>query len=182
MPTIFAHPAVAAALAPWFPRTCDRIAVVACGMACTIVPDLDVVGFRFGVAYGSPFGHRGFTHSLLFAALLAIPLAAALTRRAPRTAAFATFAYLFLCAASHGLLDAATNGGLGIALFAPFDPGRYFLPWRPIVVSPIGASGFFTGRGWITIVSELRWVVLPAAVVFATGWLLRAARKAQDRG
>jgi len=36
-----------------------------------------------------------------------------------------------------------TNGGLGIAFFSPFDPARYFLPWRPILVSPIGASVFF---------------------------------------
>lgn len=182
MPTVFTHPAVAAALAPWFPRACDRVAVVACGIACTIVPDLDVVGFRFGIAYASPFGHRGFSHSLLFAALLAIPLAAVLTRRAPRRAAFATFAYLFLCAASHGLLDAATTGGhLGIALLAPFDADRYFLPWRPILVSPIG-SGFFSARGWATLVSELRWVVLPCAISFALGWLLRVRRKAEDRG
>src|SRR5215831_7502105 len=58
----------------------------------------------------------------------------------PRGAAgigrFALFAYLFLATASHGVLDAMTNGGLGVAFFSPFDTTRYFLPWRPIRVSP----------------------------------------------
>jgi hypothetical protein len=31
-----------------------------------------------------------------------------------------------------------TDGGLGCALFWPFDTTRYFAPWRPIPVSPIG--------------------------------------------
>jgi inner membrane protein len=52
----------------------------------------------------------------------------------------------FLITASHGILDAFTNGGLGIALFSPFDNSRYFFPFRPIQVSPIGA-GFFSMRG-----------------------------------
>jgi inner membrane protein len=33
----------------------------------SIVPDLDTLGFKFGIEYGSIFGHRGFTLSLLFA-------------------------------------------------------------------------------------------------------------------
>src|SRR6267378_8050335 len=44
--------------------------------------------------------------------------------------------FFFLATASHGLLDAMTNGGLGVAFFAPFCDTRYFLPWQPIVVSP----------------------------------------------
>jgi len=45
------------------------------GVACSVMPDLDVIGFRFGIRYGDFWGHRGFTHSLLFAALLATPMA-----------------------------------------------------------------------------------------------------------
>jgi membrane-bound metal-dependent hydrolase YbcI (DUF457 family) len=41
------------------------------GALCAVVPDLDVIGFRLGIHYGDFWGHRGFTHSLLFAALLA---------------------------------------------------------------------------------------------------------------
>ncbi len=32
-----------------------------------MLPDADVLSFNFGVAYGNVFGHRGFTHSLVFA-------------------------------------------------------------------------------------------------------------------
>jgi len=41
------------------------------GIACSMIPDLDVIGFRFGIHYGDFWGHRGFTHSLVFAAILA---------------------------------------------------------------------------------------------------------------
>jgi inner membrane protein len=59
---------------------------------------------------------------------------------------FTLFTYLFLATASHGVLDAMTDGGLGVAFFSPFDNRRYFLPWRPIVVSPISIARFFSGR------------------------------------
>jgi inner membrane protein len=41
------------------------------GVACSILPDIDVLGFRLGIRYGDFWGHRGFTHSFLFAAILA---------------------------------------------------------------------------------------------------------------
>jgi inner membrane protein len=39
------------------------------GVACAVVLGVDVIGFHFGVHYQDFWGHRGFTHSLLFAAL-----------------------------------------------------------------------------------------------------------------
>jgi inner membrane protein len=45
--------------------------VLTIGALCSVIPDLDVIGFRFGIRYGDFWGHRGFTHSLVFAALLA---------------------------------------------------------------------------------------------------------------
>ena len=82
-----------------------------------------------------------------------------------------------LVTASHGLLDAMTNGGLGIAFFAPFDDGRYFLPWRPIEVSPIGAGAFFSEWGLRVIKSELLWVWLPVVGL----WVLIAGLRARSR-
>jgi inner membrane protein len=41
------------------------------GALCSVLPDIDVVGFRFGVHHGDFLGHRRFTHSLVFAAVLA---------------------------------------------------------------------------------------------------------------
>jgi inner membrane protein len=80
-------------------------------------------------------------------------------------------AYFFAVTASHGLLDAVTNGGLGIAFFAPFDGTRYFLPWRPVEVSPIGLAAFFTARGLEVLKSEFVWIWIPASVIFLGAWL-----------
>jgi inner membrane protein len=81
--------------------------------------------------------------------------------------------FLFLATASHGVLDAMTNGGLGVAFFAPFSDTRYFFPWHPIVVSPISISEFFGPRGLRVIWSELGWIWAPSAVVFLVGLALR---------
>jgi inner membrane protein len=71
-------------------------------------------------------------------------------------------AYLFLATASHGVLDAMTDGGLGVAFFSPFYNGRYFFPWRPIRVSPIALGRFFTPRGYLILRNEFFWIWLPA--------------------
>jgi inner membrane protein len=72
--------------------------------------------------------------------------------------------YFMAVTASHGLLDAFTNGGRGIAFLAPFSSQRFFFPWRPIQVSPIGV-GFFSSRGLTVLQSELRWILLPSAII-----------------
>lgn len=79
---------------------------------------------------------------------------------------FGLFGYLFLATASHGVLDAITNGGLGVAFFSPFDNTRYFLPWRPVRVSPIGVTRFLTPRGFAILQNEVVWIWLPA-ILFA---------------
>jgi inner membrane protein len=114
------------------------------GVACSVLPDIDVLGFRFGVRYGDFWGHRGFTHSLIFAALTAsVALILGFWHGGRVVRRLYLWTYFFLAAASHGLLDAMTDGGLGGAFFSPFDNHRYFLPWRPIHVSPIGFSTLF---------------------------------------
>jgi len=62
-----------------------------------------------------------------------------------------------------------TNGGLGVAFFAPFSDTRYFLPWQPIVVSPISIGELFNRRGLRVMWSELGWVWLPASLIFLVG-------------
>jgi inner membrane protein len=68
---------------------------------------------------------------------------------------FFYFVFFFLLSASHGILDAFTNGGLGIALLSPFDHSRYFFPWTPIMVSPIGLKAFLSKWGLMVMKSEL---------------------------
>jgi len=131
-----------------------------------VLPDADVLGFGLGVAYGDLLGHRGLTHSLAFAALLAwLVLAAAYPARRWPAARGRLWAYLALATASHGVLDAMTTGGLGVAFLAPFENGRYFFPWRPIAVSPIGVRPFFTRRGLAVLANEALWIGVPAALL-----------------
>jgi inner membrane protein len=139
-----------------------------------VIPDLDVVGFRFGFRYGDFWGHRGFTHSLVFAALVTgTVMAVGFRHTAPGLRRLPLAAYLLLATASHGVLDAMTNGGLGVAFFSPFDNRRYFLPWRPIRVSPISLGRFFSRQGYLIFKSELLWIWLPAGLFAAMVLLLR---------
>jgi inner membrane protein len=102
----------------------------------SLMPDLDAVGFGMGVPYSAPWGHRGATHSLAFAA--GIGVLAGLVARAGGARPLRTALLAFVVVASHGLLDALTDGGLGSALLWPFSNRRYFAPWRPLPVAPIG--------------------------------------------
>lgn len=156
MPTIISHPAIALV----YPRAPLRVLIA--GALLSILPDADVVAFALDIPYSHPFGHRGFSHSLVFALLTATLASLALHGRAR------VFLFLFLCAVSHPVLDAMTTGGLGIAFFAPFDNERYFLPWRPIRVSPIGPR-FFSGRGLAVLMSEVVWVWLPCVAAGLLG-------------
>src|SRR5437899_10608542 len=97
---------------------------------------MDVVGFRFVIRYGDMLGHRGFTHSLLFAVILAALLMFTLFRnRAGKT--WVILLFLFLSTLSHPLLDMLTNGGLGVALFAQFNDKRYLFPWCNLELSQL---------------------------------------------
>ncbi len=171
MASALSHPAVplAIAVAAGSAVVPLRLTLLAC--VASVLPDVDALGYWAGIPYDAPLGHRGFTHSLVFAALVALG-GAAFARRlgVSRTAAFAV---VLLAAASHGLLDAMTTGGMGVAFFSPFSNARYFLPWRPIVVSPIGIERFFSERGVTIIASELTWIWAPCAALAAAGWAAR---------
>ncbi len=171
MPSALAHVAPALALIPAFARLGVPRRLWWLGVLGALAPDLDVIAFALGVPYAHPLGHRGLWHSLPFAAFAAACVTALAFPRAPpglsRTRAWL---YLFLAIASHGLLDAATDGGLGVALLSPFDERRFFFPFRPIAVSPLGISAFFTARGLAVIESELVWVWIPFAVLGLALW------------
>ena len=177
MPSAFTHAAVGLALAPafWRPGVPRRLWLL--GALAATAPDLDVIGLRLGVDYASTLGHRGFSHSLVFAALLAAALLP-LVRAGPSFPARRAWLYLFLAVASHGLLDMATDGGRGVALLEPFSAARLFFPFRPIAVSPLSVNAFFSARGASVLASEALWVWLPAAVLAA---LSSAARSRPNR-
>ncbi len=148
---------------------------------CAVVPDVDVVGFAFGLRYGDMLGHRGLTHSLAFALLLALLVVWFAFHEVRRLSRgwWMLVAYFFVVTASHGVLDALTNGGLGVAFFAPFSATRYFFPWRPVEVSPIGIAPFISQRGLEVIMSEIVWLWLPAIALVVCAW---SYRKLTGRG
>ena len=179
MPTVFTHALVAGSLgqagqADW--RKDWRFWYLA--VLCSILPDVDVLGFSVGIRYGDLWGHRGMTHSLLFAAVLGVLMAMRLRSAAGQR--WKLILLFFVITASHGVLDAMTDGGLGVAFFSPLDRTRYFLPWTPIHVSPIGASGFFSARGWNVLESEIVWVWGPAVLVGALLYGIQAWRKSRS--
>ncbi|MBT2557511.1 metal-dependent hydrolase [Hymenobacter sp. ISL-91] len=132
--------------------------------ACAFLPDADVVGFRLHIAYDSLWGHRGLSHSLVAAAVVASALALLAGGRASAPPRGRLWMLLFLATASHGVLDAMTTGGLGVAFFGPFDTQRHFFSFRPIAVSPIGIKNFLGEWGARVLRSEVKWVLLPCAL------------------
>lgn len=130
----------------------------------SLLPDADVIGFRLGVRYADDWGHRGATHSFVFA--LGVALLAALVARAARMPARRTALLVLAVVASHPLLDTLTDGGLGCALLWPFSTERYFAPWTPLPVAPIGRA-FLSSRGMRVALTEL--VVSAPLLAYALG-------------
>jgi inner membrane protein len=180
VPTVFTH-AVAGlvlgrCLAParWTPGFAALCAVSAA------LPDSDAVFQSLWDAGAlDPFEHRGLTHSLFFAAAWGALAAFVLWRR-DRAAGGADFlrraGVLALVTASHGLLDAMTDGGSPIALFAPLSEEGWFSPWRPIPVAPISARAFFGPWGLRVLGAEVLWVWLPLLVLLAVVEIVRRRR------
>ncbi len=143
---------------------------------CCLLPDVDVLGLLVGIPYEHVLGHRGITHSIAFAILVGIivPKLAVPTMSCWSGRYGVLITYFGLVTMSHGFLDAFTDGGLGIAFFAPFDSTRYFFPWRPIAVSPIGISQFFSHWGLSVLLTEGIWIGIPVCL-----WLgvLRVLRR-----
>ena len=137
-------------------------------IALSIIPDIDVIAFRFGIPYAHPLGHRGFFHSLPFAATAAIMTAMCISWHASIKERMRVCGALSAVALLHPILDMLTNGGLGIGIFIPFDMRRYFFPWRPIIVSPLSIRSFFEPSGARVIANECAYIALPClAIVIA---------------
>jgi inner membrane protein len=135
--------------------------------AFAMLPDADVIAFALRIPYEAPFGHRGASHSLVFAAAVAAASMAVVKTERLRMAGL-----MFVAVGSHGLLDSLTDGGLGIGLLWPFSNERFFAPVQPIPVAPIGA-GMLSLRGLYVLGFEL--------VMFAPVWIwaLRPGRPRQ---
>lgn len=183
MPTIFSHAIFSTALGAVYatepmPKRFWFLAAV-----CSVLPDFDVLAFNLGIPYRSVWGHRGFTHSFLFAVLAGCVIAwtafqreelAAMKRSRISLAIFFSVAMM-----SHLALDSLTNGGLGVAALWPLENTRFFAPWRPIRVSPIGAD-FFSAYGMQVLMNEVLWIWLPALAFVAVAKLFQRTVRAAN--
>jgi inner membrane protein len=169
MPSSIAHASVAVLVSPLLERRWRTHRVIGLTAVAAAAPDLDAIGRPFG--YGDVDfvgGHRALTHSV-FAALVVAAIALAFVARTTEARDRVRIALFVFCAvASHGLLDAFTTYGDGVAIFAPFSWYRWKSPWQPF------------GGLW----SEMLALWVPAALVYVL-WLKPRLTKpsfARDRG
>jgi len=163
MASIFGHAIVAISLGHSFSKKIKKKKFWLLAILCAIIPDADVIGFSFHIKYGSFWGHRGFSHSILFAFLLGFLITFLFYKQHFfKLQGILLSLFFAVCTISHGVLDALTTGGLGVAFFSPFNDARYFFPWRPIQVSPIGAANFFGEKGVRVLKSEFLWIGIPS--------------------
>jgi inner membrane protein len=183
VPTIFSHSIAAVALGTCCPTRRMPLRFWVLAAVCAALPDADVLGFGLGVRYSDLLGHRGLTHSLFFALALGFLVVTLFFRNIDPGSGewWILVAYFFIVTASHGVLDAMTNGGLGVAFFSPFSNERYFFPWRPIEVSPLSVGSFLSSRGAEVIVSEIKWIWIPSGLVILIATLGRRLFRTSDR-
>ena len=168
MPTIITHSVVAVSSAYGFNSGKESLKFWILSIVCSALPDADVIGYRWlYIPSYHFFGHRGFFHSPFFAALLSILIVCIFYRKEVLFSNqwWKYTLYFFIIAASHGLLDALTNGGQGIALLSPITNDRYFFPWTPIEVSPLSIKAFISQRGLMVLISELLWIWVPSFLI-----------------
>ena len=178
MASIFGHALFSIALGTSFSNKLRTVKFWLLGIVCAIIPDADVIGFNYGIKYASFWGHRGFTHSFVFAFLFGALITLLFYKKhffSKKGMLFILF--FFLCTASHSVLDAMTSGGKGVAFFSPFNDTRYFFPFRPIKVSPLGIMKFFSQRGLKVISSELTWIGIPSIIYIISIHFLKRFRK-----
>lgn len=175
MPTIFSHAVIPASIGLGLGSKVIPKPLLIAGLIVSVFPDADCGTFAFGIPYESQFGHRGFMHSFVFAAALAglwtwrnmeFNVGGNTVKRS------VVFAYLFVCMASHGVLDMFTDGGKGIALLWPFTSERFFFDQTPIPVSNIGL-GFLSMQSLNVMKWEFILIWLPCFALGGMAWGIR---------
>ncbi len=187
MATVITHALVAGAISVFSPQKftshgstiikVPRLRLIFCLILLAVIPDLDSIGFRYGIPYSDVFGHRGFTHSLLFSVVTAFCFGLIIFRSMGVGTKIWWYIVFLLSVAgiSHGILDAFTDAGLGVGFLIPMDNDRYFFPWRPLETSPVSISAFFNGPAKKILLNEMLWVWLPVFMIIVLVGIFRAA-------
>ncbi len=172
MASVFGHSMVGVTLVKLFASKQTRLLLLL-AVASTILPDIDVLAFNFGIPYSHPFGHRGFTHSVLFAIIWALLLMWIFGKKDK----VVWFIVIFLSTISHGILDAMTSGGKGVGFLIPFNNERFFFPFRDIKVSPIGIEKFFSEWGLQVLISEFKYIFIPCILLIFVRFIFQKSKK-----
>jgi inner membrane protein len=181
MPTIISHAAVPLAIGLGLGQRVIPPRLLIAGVLASMLPDLDVLGLRLGIAYGDTWGHRGVTHSVAFA--LFVAFVAMLLHRPLHAGRAAAFMFVGASTLSHGVLDMFTDGTHGVELWWPLSTERFVMPWHVIEASPLSLQRVFSSRGLEVFQSELMWVWLPSMSVCLAAWFMRRVRfKASSPG
>jgi inner membrane protein len=149
---------------------------IAAALVATI-PDIDILFVALGTRYRGMWGHRGITHSFLFAFAAAAAATMWVRARDRSIPAGRLFSVMLLAAASHGFLDGLMASGVGVAFFAPFSAARYTLPWRPIRVPPPSDNPLLNVGGIRVTASEILWLWMPSLMLILAGLRARASRR-----
>ncbi len=181
MPTFISHAVVGLAGAGALKPKQERIKLALFSVLCAIAPDADVLAFKLGIEYGDFFGHRGFFHSLFAGVCLGLLVAGVFfrSRRIFSREWWWLALYFSAISCSHGILDAFTNGGLGIALLAPFDNTRYFFWITPIEVVTLNPAKFFSLHGLKVVSNEMVLIWTPALALYLS---VRLIHRINSRG
>ena len=176
MASAFGHALAAFTASRFFPKVLMKKRVIFLAIFSAIMPDFDVLSFRFGIPYEDMYGHRGITHSIFFAALWSFILILFFHWKEQRSNIIKLIIFYFLATVSHSILDAFTTGGRGVAFFAPFDDTRHFFPYKVIQVSPMSISRFFSKWGLEVLASEAKYIGLPCLIL----WIISKIKKSKS--
>lgn len=180
MTSIITHTAVPLVIAGAAGQRNVSKPLVATGVAASLAPDLDIVGTRLGLPFEHVLGHRGFSHSPLFGLLVALLSVLFWRRLGPSR--YAVFSVVLLSILSHGLLDAATHGGIGVAFLSPFSNERFLLPWRPIPAVPLELSRILASETVAVVFLEVTWIWIPCLMIGLLFRWLRASKPTPAKG
>lgn len=173
MASVFGHAVVALGASSIVPKAARSPALIVLGILSACMPDIDVLGFYCGIPYDHLLGHRGLTHSIIFGLCWSTGIGYLYFRIANNRWSWVPVLYLSICTISHGLIDACTSGGHGIALYLPIDNNRVFFDFRPILVSPLGVKRFFSEWGMRVLLSEAVWLGLPSLALVTVTTVVR---------
>ena len=175
MPSAIGHAIFALSLSPFRPYNNKLLLSLILAMVCSTIPDLDVIGFEAGIRCGAVWRPRGFSHSFLFSLITGIAVSYLFFNEEceTKTDRFLISFFFFIITLSHGLLDAMTDGGLGVGFFIPVNNERFFFPIRPIPVSSMHIEAFFTSFGFSIFKQEMKFIGFVTGLVILSGYYWR---------